>query len=73
VGAAASKGKAATANASSATQSADFAVGIKTERAVATLFHRAQDLVKRQRRERSGIVGYPIGNDELPIMHEAAA
>src|ERR1022692_4971294 len=37
------------------------------------LFHRGQDLVERERRERCGIVGYPIGNHELPAVHEATA
>jgi hypothetical protein len=27
------------------------------------LFHRSQDLVKRERGERCGIVGYPVGYD----------
>ena len=39
----------------------------------AALFHRGQDLGKRQRRERCGVVGYPVGNDELAAVHEATA
>jgi len=37
------------------------------------LFHRLQDLVERERRERRGVVGYPVGNHELPAMHQTAA
>lgn len=33
---------------------------------------RSQDMVKRERRERRGIVGYPVGNNELSAMHDAA-
>src|SRR5208283_1998040 len=37
------------------------------------LLHRGQDLPQRKRREGRGVVGYPVGNDELPVVHQAAA
>lgn len=37
------------------------------------LCHRGQYLLKRQRGERCGVVGYPVGNHQLAAMHEAAA
>src|SRR5437868_15480206 len=37
------------------------------------LFHCIQDLFQRNRSERCGVVGYPVGNDQLLSMHEAAA
>jgi len=55
------------------TESADVAVGIRIDSGAAALFHRGQNLGKWQRRERCRVVGYPVGNDELPAMHEAAA
>jgi hypothetical protein len=40
---------------------------------VMTLFHRDQDLVERQRRERRGVAGYSVGDNELPAMRQASA
>ena len=37
------------------------------------LFHGSQDLVERKGGESRGIVGYPVGNHELPAMDETSA
>jgi hypothetical protein len=46
-----------------------LAIDIKTVCVAMALFHRGQNLVKRQRRERCGVLGYAVGNDELLAMH----
>jgi hypothetical protein len=48
-----------------------MSLDIKLECAATVLFPRGQDLVKRQRCERSGVAGYRVGNDEPPTIHEA--
>jgi hypothetical protein len=37
------------------------------------LFHRGQNFVERHRGERCGVVGYPVGNNELPTVQQTAA
>jgi len=37
------------------------------------LFHGSQDLVERKGGKGRGIVGYPVGNHELPAMDETSA
>jgi hypothetical protein len=37
------------------------------------LLHRRQNFVERRRGERCGGVGYPVGNNQLPAVHQTAA
>jgi hypothetical protein len=37
------------------------------------LLHCGQNFAERYRGERCGVVGYPVGNNQLPAMHQTAA
>lgn len=51
----------------------EMSLGTRIDCVATTLFHCSQDLIKRNRGERRGVVRYAVRNDGPPAMHEATA